>query len=174
MLAVAFAILISTVIEAKTSGRGQSITNFHTAVVLDLSFMNNTSTFILFLLYAHHRSINDTESMVIPTTWSGWRKLLFFPLRRLVTGIGGTSLEHVETINNHADGNQSREKSGDNRAILVIVEWMGKYNLKVFDSVLELLSKLVACCKYHSCCLIKMLNYILQPTSVIQCKYSSY
>ncbi|KAH9956251.1 hypothetical protein BC827DRAFT_1098586, partial [Russula dissimulans] len=72
MLAIAFAILISTAIEAKGSGQGQSITNFHAAVVLDLSWMNNTSTFIWFLLYGHHRSINDMEGMVIPPTWSGW------------------------------------------------------------------------------------------------------
>jgi len=49
MLAVAFAILISTAIEAKGSCQGQSITNFHAAVVLYLSWMNNTSTFIWFL-----------------------------------------------------------------------------------------------------------------------------
>jgi len=91
MLAVAFAILVSTVIEAKGSGRGQSITSFHAAVVLDLSWMNNTSTFIWFLLYAHHRSINEMKSMVIPATWSGWLKLLLSPLRHLVTGNSGSS-----------------------------------------------------------------------------------
>jgi len=79
MLAIAFAILISTIIEAKGPGQGQSVTNFHAAVVLDLSWMNNTSTFIWFLLYAHHRSINDMESRVIPATWSGWLGLLFSP-----------------------------------------------------------------------------------------------
>src|SRR5712675_2763099 len=115
MLAIAFAVLISTVIEAKGSGRGQSITNFHAAVVLDLSWMNNTSTFIWFLLYAHYRSINDMESMVIPATWSGWLKLLYSPLRRLATGNSGTGFEHAGTGNDHTDGNQSGERSGDNR-----------------------------------------------------------
>ena len=115
MLAIAFSILISTVIEAKGFGGGPSITNFHAAVVLDLSWMNNTSTFIWFLLYAHHRSINDMESMVIPATWSGWFKLLTSPLRRLVMGNNGTSLEQAETSNDHSDRNQSGEKSGDSR-----------------------------------------------------------
>ncbi|KAJ7171299.1 hypothetical protein C8R46DRAFT_895136, partial [Mycena filopes] len=54
MLAVAFAILISTIIQAKTAVQGQPITGFHAAVILDLSWMNNTSTWIWFLLYAHH------------------------------------------------------------------------------------------------------------------------
>ncbi|KAJ7155161.1 hypothetical protein C8R46DRAFT_854725, partial [Mycena filopes] len=56
MLAVAFAILISTMIQAKTAVQGQPITGFHAAVILDLSWMNNTSTWIWFLLYAHHVS----------------------------------------------------------------------------------------------------------------------
>jgi len=103
MLAIAFAILISTIIEAKGPGQGQSVTNFHAAVVLDLSWMNNTSTFIWFLLYAHHRSINDMESRVIPATWSGWLGLLFSPLRRLVMGNDGTSVEQDEKSNDHTD-----------------------------------------------------------------------
>ncbi|KAJ7477569.1 hypothetical protein FB451DRAFT_191424, partial [Mycena latifolia] len=59
MLAIAFAILISTIIEATTAGEGQQITSFHAAVILDLSWMNNTSTWIWFLLYAHHLSKAD-------------------------------------------------------------------------------------------------------------------
>jgi len=115
MLAVAFAILISAVIEAKGSGQGQSITSFHAAVVLDLSWMNNTSTFIWFLLYAHHRSINEDKSLVIPATWSGWLKLLFSPIRRLGTGDVETSPEQAETSNDQTDGDQSGEESGDSR-----------------------------------------------------------
>ncbi|KAJ7251715.1 hypothetical protein C8J57DRAFT_1015315, partial [Mycena rebaudengoi] len=56
MLAVAFAILISSIIEATTKNDGQALTSFHAAVILDLSWMNNTSTWIWFLLYAHHRT----------------------------------------------------------------------------------------------------------------------
>ncbi|KAJ7846600.1 hypothetical protein B0H14DRAFT_2357514, partial [Mycena olivaceomarginata] len=54
MLAIAFAILISTIIGAANVRSGQIITSFHAAVILDLSWMNNTSTWIWFLLYAHH------------------------------------------------------------------------------------------------------------------------
>ncbi|KAJ7870126.1 hypothetical protein B0H13DRAFT_1494296, partial [Mycena leptocephala] len=51
MLAIAFAILISTIIQATNSVGGQPLTRFHAAVILDLSWMNNTSTWIWFLLY---------------------------------------------------------------------------------------------------------------------------
>ncbi|KAJ7477497.1 hypothetical protein FB451DRAFT_1454293 [Mycena latifolia] len=44
---------------ATTAVEGQQITSFHAAVILDLSWMNNTSTWIWFLLYAHHLSKAD-------------------------------------------------------------------------------------------------------------------
>ncbi|KAJ7259753.1 hypothetical protein C8J57DRAFT_1017356, partial [Mycena rebaudengoi] len=56
MLTVAFAILISTIIQATSTVDGQQITRFHAAIILDLSWMNNTSTWIWFLLYAHYLS----------------------------------------------------------------------------------------------------------------------
>jgi hypothetical protein len=87
MLSVAFAILISTIVEAKTRG-GHSITSFHAAVILDLSWMNDTSMFIWFLLYAHHRSKTDQNLMAISATWHGWRKAFMSPLNHLV-GIKG-------------------------------------------------------------------------------------
>ncbi|KAJ7850417.1 hypothetical protein B0H14DRAFT_848276 [Mycena olivaceomarginata] len=48
MLGIAFAILISTIIQATSSANGQPMTSFHAAVILDLSWMNNTSTWIWF------------------------------------------------------------------------------------------------------------------------------
>ncbi|KAF8513841.1 hypothetical protein BU17DRAFT_20728, partial [Hysterangium stoloniferum] len=71
MLAVAFSILITTIILAKGPGsQGPAISSFHAAIVLDLSWMNNTSTWIWFILYAHQRSTIDYK----PTdpTWSAW------------------------------------------------------------------------------------------------------
>ncbi|KAJ7798654.1 hypothetical protein B0H14DRAFT_2617734 [Mycena olivaceomarginata] len=54
----------------------------HAAVVLDLSWMNNTSTWIWFILYAHHRSKRDDR----PTgaNWSEWRDALLEPVRELL------------------------------------------------------------------------------------------
>jgi hypothetical protein len=45
ILITAFAILISAMVQARTAG----LTNFHATIVLDLSWMNNTNTFIYFL-----------------------------------------------------------------------------------------------------------------------------
>ena len=117
MLAIAFAILITTVIQAtaKTSGRGQSITNFHTAIILDLSWMNNTSTFIWFLLYAHRRSKNKDKLILIPATWSDWFKLLLSPLRRLGACHSGASLERAAKGDDYEGGNQGRRRSSDSR-----------------------------------------------------------
>ncbi|KAG6916011.1 hypothetical protein DXG01_008821 [Tephrocybe rancida] len=51
ILITAFAILLSTIIQACTAG----ISNYHASIVLDLSWMNNTNLFIYLLLYVHHR-----------------------------------------------------------------------------------------------------------------------
>ncbi|KAH8834439.1 hypothetical protein DL96DRAFT_1427048, partial [Flagelloscypha sp. PMI_526] len=50
ILITAFAVLVSAIIQAAT---GQ-INSFHTFVVLSLSWMNNTNTFIWVFLYVHH------------------------------------------------------------------------------------------------------------------------
>ncbi|KAG6883622.1 hypothetical protein C0993_005095 [Termitomyces sp. T159_Od127] len=52
ILITAFAILISTVIQAHDHG----ISDYHASIVLDLSWMNNTNLFIYFLLYIYHRA----------------------------------------------------------------------------------------------------------------------
>lgn len=53
ILITAFAILISAMVEAQSVG---GLTNFHVITVLSLSWMNNTNTFIYFLLYVHHKT----------------------------------------------------------------------------------------------------------------------
>ncbi|KAJ6582972.1 hypothetical protein DFH09DRAFT_1029403 [Mycena vulgaris] len=52
IIIAAFAILISAMVQARTQG----LSNFHASIVLSLSWMNNTNTFIYFLLYVQHRS----------------------------------------------------------------------------------------------------------------------
>jgi hypothetical protein len=52
ILVTAFAILISTIVQARTYG----LTGFDTSVILNLSWMNNTNTLIYFILYVHHHS----------------------------------------------------------------------------------------------------------------------
>ncbi|KAJ3501163.1 hypothetical protein NMY22_g19020 [Coprinellus aureogranulatus] len=65
-LVLAFAILISCIVQASTLG----LTNFHAAIVLSLSWMNNTNAFIYFLLYVQHKG-QGGEGHVEPR-WSAW------------------------------------------------------------------------------------------------------
>jgi hypothetical protein len=76
-LTIAFAILLSTVIQGMTL----DLSNLHTAIVLDLSWMNNTSTFIWFLLYVNHRSTAKGGCRVRPT-WTDWSRAIVCPLYR--------------------------------------------------------------------------------------------
>ncbi|KAJ7456019.1 hypothetical protein B0H11DRAFT_231656 [Mycena galericulata] len=84
MLAIAFALLLTTIILTKGAGGDQTITSYHAAVVLDLSWMNNTSTWIWFILYVHYQSKRDDQ----PTGahWSEWRDTLLAPLAELLNG----------------------------------------------------------------------------------------
>ncbi|KAJ7703479.1 hypothetical protein B0H14DRAFT_3647368 [Mycena olivaceomarginata] len=101
MLAIAFAILISCIIEATTTNiTGQGLTRFHAAVILNLSWMNNTSTWIWFLLYAHRltkpdprekKAPNDDEREPVLAMWSAWGLILLSPLRRPTEAKAGSS-----------------------------------------------------------------------------------
>ncbi|THU98162.1 hypothetical protein K435DRAFT_965066 [Dendrothele bispora CBS 962.96] len=70
ILLTAFAILISAMVQAKTLG----ISSFHTNIVLSLSWMNNTNTFIYFLLYVQHKSQPGQEQ--VKPECSAWLKHL--------------------------------------------------------------------------------------------------
>ncbi|KAG6827529.1 hypothetical protein H0H87_004631 [Tephrocybe sp. NHM501043] len=65
ILITAFAILVSTIVQACTSSTSNTvngISNYHVSIVLDLSWMNNTNLFIYLLLYAYRRvNISDDE-----------------------------------------------------------------------------------------------------------------
>ncbi|KAJ6558341.1 hypothetical protein B0H19DRAFT_1070864 [Mycena capillaripes] len=98
MLAVAFAILFTTIILAKGAGGDQKITSYHAAVVLDLSWMNNTSTWIWFILYVHYRTKRDDRRA--GANWSDWRDALLEPVQRLLgrNEGAGASVSIVERI----------------------------------------------------------------------------
>jgi hypothetical protein len=126
MLAIAFAILITCMIEA--TGTVRSVTGFHAAVILDLSWMNNTSTWIWFLLYAHHltKPVNDGEEgsskerEPVPATWPAWIDALLFPVRRLATGTGKAGPDHP-------DGAADAEKGIDNTGSMKMRIWQKKH-----------------------------------------------
>jgi hypothetical protein len=61
-LVLAFAILISSIVQALTLG----LTSYHASIVLSMSWMNNTNAFVFFILYIHHKR-GDVEP-----TWTAW------------------------------------------------------------------------------------------------------
>ncbi|KAJ7476193.1 hypothetical protein FB451DRAFT_1004735, partial [Mycena latifolia] len=67
ILLTAFAILISAMVQAPRQG----LSNYHASIVLDLSWMNNTNTFIYFLLYVQHKSQAGPHQ--IKPTFSSWK-----------------------------------------------------------------------------------------------------
>jgi hypothetical protein len=65
ILVTAFSILISAIVQARSYG----LSAFHASVILNLSWMNNTNTFIYFILWVHHRSHVDA----IEPTFAAWK-----------------------------------------------------------------------------------------------------
>ncbi|KAH6886535.1 hypothetical protein BKA70DRAFT_103100 [Coprinopsis sp. MPI-PUGE-AT-0042] len=61
-LVLAFAILISSIVQALTIG----LSNYHANIVLSMSWMNNTNVFIYFLLYIHYKRHTVTPD------WRSW------------------------------------------------------------------------------------------------------
>jgi hypothetical protein len=68
ILVTAFAILISTIVQALSP---YGLSDFHASVILNLSWMNNTNTFIYLILYIHHRTGLTGDSRVAPE-WAAW------------------------------------------------------------------------------------------------------
>jgi hypothetical protein len=83
MLAIAFAILITTA--SLAAGRKPTVTNYHAAIILDLSWMNNTSTWIWFILFVYERS--TAKYKPVGATWSTWRAALWSPVSTYLHGL---------------------------------------------------------------------------------------
>ncbi|KAH8813939.1 hypothetical protein DL96DRAFT_507756 [Flagelloscypha sp. PMI_526] len=66
ILITAFAILVSAIVQARTLG----LTNFHAVIILNLSWMNNTNTFIWFLLFTQRI---DWSDRTLRTIWVSLR-----------------------------------------------------------------------------------------------------
>ncbi|KAJ7073374.1 hypothetical protein B0H15DRAFT_963690, partial [Mycena belliarum] len=67
ILITAFAILISAIVETQTVG----LSSYHAGIVLSLSWMNNTNTFIYFLLYIQYKSRVEDGRI---DSFAGWIK----------------------------------------------------------------------------------------------------
>ncbi|KAH6902464.1 hypothetical protein BKA70DRAFT_1113038 [Coprinopsis sp. MPI-PUGE-AT-0042] len=67
-LILAFAILISSMAQARTLG----ITNYHANIVLSMSWMNNTNAFVYFILYIHHKIGLPAGKGRVDISWKAW------------------------------------------------------------------------------------------------------
>ncbi|KAH6902319.1 hypothetical protein BKA70DRAFT_1113115 [Coprinopsis sp. MPI-PUGE-AT-0042] len=67
-LVLAFAILISSVVQARTMG----MTNYHANIVLMMSWMNNTNAFVYFILYIHHKIGLPEGKGRVDVDWKAW------------------------------------------------------------------------------------------------------
>ncbi|KAJ7611111.1 hypothetical protein DFH06DRAFT_1016336, partial [Mycena polygramma] len=65
ILITAFAILITAIVDARTAG----LSSFHTSIVLNLSWMNNTNTFTYFLLYVQRKSLAEEGRIDSLSAW---------------------------------------------------------------------------------------------------------
>lgn len=65
-LVLAFAILISCIVQALTLG----LTTYHATIVLSLSWMNNTNAFIYFLLYVQYKGQEGLGH--VEPQWCAW------------------------------------------------------------------------------------------------------
>ncbi|KAH6902344.1 hypothetical protein BKA70DRAFT_1113103 [Coprinopsis sp. MPI-PUGE-AT-0042] len=67
-LILAFAILISSIVQARTLG----MTNYHANIVLSMSWMNNTNAFVYFILYVHHKIGLPEGKGRVGVSWGAW------------------------------------------------------------------------------------------------------
>ncbi|KAH6908469.1 hypothetical protein BKA70DRAFT_1188900 [Coprinopsis sp. MPI-PUGE-AT-0042] len=67
-LILAFAILVSSIVQARTLG----MTNYHANVVLSMSWMNNTNAFVYFILYIHHKIGLPEGKGQVGVSWKAW------------------------------------------------------------------------------------------------------
>ncbi|KAJ7927013.1 hypothetical protein B0H13DRAFT_1599151 [Mycena leptocephala] len=94
ILITAFAILITAMVQARSG-----LSNYHASIILDLSWMNNTNTFIYFLLYVQYKSQSGAKQ--IKPDMSSWIKHL------------------KEVLSGSLSLNENDRRSGDAEGILL-------------------------------------------------------
>lgn len=89
ILVTAFAILFSAMAQAQ-----DGLSNFHATIVLDLSWMNNTNTFIYFLLYVQYKSQAGPEQ--IRPNLTAWMNHVKDKLSGRLSSVEGLSSDDAE------------------------------------------------------------------------------
>ncbi|KAH6908483.1 hypothetical protein BKA70DRAFT_271286, partial [Coprinopsis sp. MPI-PUGE-AT-0042] len=114
-LILAFAILISSIVQACTLG----ISSYHGNIVLSMSWMNNTNAFVYFILYLHHKiRLQEGESGMVAAgrAWVTHVKDRFLP--SLSSG-NEQDIEPGITSNNQAIGRNDRKDIQFDAKVLV-------------------------------------------------------
>lgn len=104
ILISAFALLLSTIIEVLTT---EGLTNYHVTVILNLSWINNTNTFIYLILYFYRKAnirddegSSDSQSEKPPaiTTRKIWMREIWKLMRNPVPLIGSVHLSLMAAV----------------------------------------------------------------------------
>ncbi|KAF6763578.1 hypothetical protein DFP72DRAFT_478817 [Ephemerocybe angulata] len=120
-LVLAFAILISSIVQAQTLG----LTNYHASIVLNMSWLNNTNAFIYFLLYIQHKSQAGVRGRVAPT-WRAWVQ----HIRELAV-----SVVHPGTAKAHPTSAGSDPELGHTDGVASIRNGVERTQLKDIDDI---------------------------------------
>jgi hypothetical protein len=94
ILITAFAVLISAMVQAATYG----LYSFHTSIILSLSWMNNTNTFIYFLLYIHHKIDPEPGVKGVEPRWLAWVQHVAEPFKQPTKGLEDHDTEAAGAI----------------------------------------------------------------------------
>jgi hypothetical protein len=94
ILVTTFAILFSAMAQAQ-----DGLSNFHATIVLDLSWMNNTNTFIYFLLYVQYKSQAGPEQ--IRPNLTAWMNHVKDKLSGRLSSVEGLSSDDAEGSYDH-------------------------------------------------------------------------
>ncbi|KAH6902470.1 hypothetical protein BKA70DRAFT_672377 [Coprinopsis sp. MPI-PUGE-AT-0042] len=110
-LILAFAILISSIVQARTLG----MTSYHANIVLSLSWMNNTNAFVYFILYIHHKIGLPEAEGGVAATGRAWVRHVKDNCPFTLSGLKGYDTEAGNAPNNRAN----KDRKGLGAKILV-------------------------------------------------------
>ncbi|KAH6902326.1 ankyrin repeat-containing domain protein [Coprinopsis sp. MPI-PUGE-AT-0042] len=109
-LILAFAILISSIVQARTLG----ISNYHANIVLMMSWMNNTNTFVYFILYLHYKLQGEGGRGVTGKEWVKHMRSYYFST---LSDFDGRDAETGTVLN---DGATHSDRKGHQGAKILI------------------------------------------------------
>ncbi|KAH6902347.1 hypothetical protein BKA70DRAFT_670056 [Coprinopsis sp. MPI-PUGE-AT-0042] len=110
-LILAFAILLSSIVQARTMG----MTNYHANIVLAMSWMNNTNAFVYCILYIHHKIGLPEGKGRVDVGWKAWMR----HMKEKITRIRLTSLSSSDTVASDAGAGSS---SASKRSASILVK----------------------------------------------------